>query len=210
MDETKNEAIGQQTQVHELVNVSPGDVSEKQGTEWDARGMLRIGKKQELRREFRFISITGYAMILGCSWEFALINVVLTLSNGGKAGTIWMLLVAICGMFFVCLCKSLNVPMCYWELTCSKRCARCKHRRIQVMLRRGWLILSCLAGRVWHLRRTLLPLVPLGRIDRLRADDRRIKVAASSTGRLSSLLRNTRRCSLSASDSSACSGGKLA
>ena len=33
-------------------------------------------------------------------------NVVLTLSNGGKAGTIYMLLVAICGVFFVCLCES--------------------------------------------------------------------------------------------------------
>ena len=32
-------------------------------------------------------------------------NVVLTLSNGGKAGTIYMLLVAICGLFFVCLCE---------------------------------------------------------------------------------------------------------
>ena len=30
---------------------------------------------------------------------------VLTLSNGGKAGTIYMLLVAICGLFFVCLCR---------------------------------------------------------------------------------------------------------
>ena len=33
---------------------------------------------------------------------------VLTLSNGGKAGTIYMLLVAICGVFFVCLCE-LNI-----------------------------------------------------------------------------------------------------
>ena len=32
-------------------------------------------------------------------------NVVLTLSNGGKAGTIYMLLVAICGLFFVCICR---------------------------------------------------------------------------------------------------------
>lgn len=27
------------------------------------------------------------------------------MSNGGKAGTIYMLLVAICGVFFVCLCR---------------------------------------------------------------------------------------------------------
>ena len=58
--------------VHELSNVTPGDTEEKLGNEWDQRGMVRIGKKQELRREFHFFSITGYAMILGCSWEFAL------------------------------------------------------------------------------------------------------------------------------------------
>ncbi|KAL9577566.1 MAG: hypothetical protein Q9212_006285 [Teloschistes hypoglaucus] len=49
-------------------------VLEESGNDWDRRGMARIGKKQELRREFHFFSITGYAMILGCSWEFALIH----------------------------------------------------------------------------------------------------------------------------------------
>ncbi|KAL2054419.1 hypothetical protein ABVK25_005167 [Lepraria finkii] len=103
MDRAGKESISTQLDVHELPDVTPGDTSEKLGNEWDRRGMARIGKKQELRREFHFFSITGYAMILGCSWEFALINVVLTLSNGGTAGTIYMLLVAICGVFFVCL-----------------------------------------------------------------------------------------------------------
>ncbi len=60
MDETK------------IADVTPGDTAEKLGTEWDQRGMARMGKKQELRREFQFFSITGYAIILGCSWEFAL------------------------------------------------------------------------------------------------------------------------------------------
>ena len=61
--------------VRELPDVIPNDTSEKLGNEWDQRGMARIGKKQELRREFHFFSITGYAMILGCSWEFALMSV---------------------------------------------------------------------------------------------------------------------------------------
>ena len=61
-----------QSDVYELPDVTPGDVDEKLGTEWDRRGMVRMGKTQELRREFQFFSITGYAMILGCSWEFAL------------------------------------------------------------------------------------------------------------------------------------------
>ena len=61
-----------QSDVHELPDVTAGDTSEKLGNKWDQRGMVRMGKKQELRREFHFFSITGYAMILGCSWEFAL------------------------------------------------------------------------------------------------------------------------------------------
>lgn len=51
------------------------DDNEKLGTDWDQRGMARIGKKQELRRQFQFVSITGYSVILGCSWEFAMMYV---------------------------------------------------------------------------------------------------------------------------------------
>lgn len=72
MDPTKDEFFYGQSGVHELPDVTPGDTSEKLGNDWDQRGMVRISKKQELRREFQFFSITGYAMILGCSWEFAL------------------------------------------------------------------------------------------------------------------------------------------
>lgn len=72
MDLLKEAPFYTQSDVHELPDVTPGESSEKLGTEWDQRGMVRMGKKQELRREFRFFSITGYAMILGCSWEFAL------------------------------------------------------------------------------------------------------------------------------------------
>ena len=72
MEGAKEEAIYFEPDVYEIPDVSPGATSEKLGNEWDRRGMVRIGKKQELRREFQFYSITGYAMILGCSWEFAL------------------------------------------------------------------------------------------------------------------------------------------
>ena len=70
MDRTKEEYMF--TQLDEVPDVTPGDTSAKLGNQWDRYGMVRIGKKQELRREFHFFSITGYAMILGCSWEFAL------------------------------------------------------------------------------------------------------------------------------------------
>ncbi|KAK4550012.1 hypothetical protein LTR36_002979 [Oleoguttula mirabilis] len=79
------------------------EMSEKFGNEHDKRDMARMGKRQELRREFQFFSIWGYAVILGCSWEFALIDGVLSLPNGGTAGTVWMFLVACAGMFFVTL-----------------------------------------------------------------------------------------------------------
>lgn len=72
MDQARKESSFAQPDVYELPDASTGDISEKVGNEWDQRGMERIGKKQELRREFQFFSITGYAMILGCSWEFAL------------------------------------------------------------------------------------------------------------------------------------------
>ena len=72
MDRSKEGSIFTQSDAHELPDVTPGDTLEKLGNDWDQRGMVRIGKKQELRREFHFFSITGYAMILGCSWEFAL------------------------------------------------------------------------------------------------------------------------------------------
>ena len=69
MDEVKEASMSSNSDV--LNDVSQ-TTSEKAGTDWDQRGMARIGKKQELRREFKFFSITGYAMILGCSWEFAM------------------------------------------------------------------------------------------------------------------------------------------
>ena len=72
MDQLQGDPEISKSYVHELVEVSPGDVSEKLGTEYDQRDMVRMGKKQELRREFQFFSITGYAVLLSCSWEFAM------------------------------------------------------------------------------------------------------------------------------------------
>jgi hypothetical protein len=47
-------------------------VSKKKGTPDDQRDMHRMGKKQELRRNFGFVSIFGYSMILMATWETAL------------------------------------------------------------------------------------------------------------------------------------------
>lgn len=45
---------------------------EKRGTQDDQKDMHRMGKTQELRRNFRFVSIFGYSMILMATWETVL------------------------------------------------------------------------------------------------------------------------------------------
>lgn len=76
---------------------------EKRGTEFDGRDMNRMGKLPELRRNFRFSSIFGYSVILGATWEFSLVIVALSLTNGGTGGGIWMFFVVCVGMFHVVL-----------------------------------------------------------------------------------------------------------
>ena len=70
-------------------DVTEGAIEEKLGTRYDQRDMARMGKRQELRvctlfsrheyetavanvhqRNFQFFSIWGYAVILGCTWEW--------------------------------------------------------------------------------------------------------------------------------------------
>jgi choline transport protein len=55
---------------------TPPDVvsefSEKRGTRADILSMWRLGKKQEFLRNFRFVSIYGFSMILMATWEIML------------------------------------------------------------------------------------------------------------------------------------------
>ncbi|KAJ4404122.1 hypothetical protein N0V91_006023 [Didymella pomorum] len=45
---------------------------EKKGTAGDQNDMYRMGKQQELRRNFRFMSIFSYSMVLMATWETVL------------------------------------------------------------------------------------------------------------------------------------------
>jgi choline transport protein len=54
---------------HHRDSESQEAVSEKRGTDGDQRDMYRMGKQQELRRNFRFVSIFGYSMVLMATWE---------------------------------------------------------------------------------------------------------------------------------------------
>lgn len=65
--------------------------------------VYRLGKKQELRRNFRFLSMFGYALILGNGWVLALIGAIAPLTNGGTAGGIWSYFITICGLSFTTL-----------------------------------------------------------------------------------------------------------
>lgn len=50
------------------------EISEKKGTEADQRDMTRMGKMQELRRNFRFVTIFGFTMVLMATWEAQLVS----------------------------------------------------------------------------------------------------------------------------------------
>ncbi|KAL8923385.1 MAG: hypothetical protein Q9208_004655 [Pyrenodesmia sp. 3 TL-2023] len=46
---------------------------QKGSTHNDVLDMSRMGKRQELQRNFRFLSIVGFIMILQSSWESTLL-----------------------------------------------------------------------------------------------------------------------------------------
>ncbi|KAH7128601.1 amino acid/polyamine transporter I [Dendryphion nanum] len=79
----------------------PIESEKKRGTSDDQRDMQRMGKVQELRRNFRFVSIFGYSMILMATWETGLTTLGIPLLNGGTGGAIFVFLATAIGMGFV-------------------------------------------------------------------------------------------------------------
>lgn len=66
------EKIAELTASEVVVNLADNDTGlgmEKRGTEVDQRDMRRMGKSQELRRNFRFVTIFGFMMVLMATWE---------------------------------------------------------------------------------------------------------------------------------------------
>ncbi|KAK3168945.1 hypothetical protein OEA41_005393 [Lepraria neglecta] len=82
----------------EVSSASDGEANEarnalqeqKTGTRQDVHDMSRMGKRQELRRKFHFISIVGFVMIFQSTWENILLAAQYGLTNGGTAGVIWV------------------------------------------------------------------------------------------------------------------------
>jgi choline transport protein len=60
------------------------------GTDTDALDMARMGRSQELRRNFASLSIFGLAITTMSTWMGMLFGNVFSLTNGGLAGTIWV------------------------------------------------------------------------------------------------------------------------
>ena len=56
---------------------------DKAGSPVDRRDMWRMGKKQELRRNFRFLPIFGFAAVLMITWEGIFASVSYAIPNGG-------------------------------------------------------------------------------------------------------------------------------
>ncbi|EKG20960.1 Amino acid/polyamine transporter I [Macrophomina phaseolina MS6] len=59
-------------------------------TSQDAQDMARLGKKQELKRNFRDLSILGLTCMMMGTWEAMVTTATFSLINGGLAGTIWI------------------------------------------------------------------------------------------------------------------------
>jgi choline transport protein len=78
-------------ETHELTH-------QKAGTEKDRSDMHRMGKTQELRRNFSFIPTFGFSAVLMISWEAMLNATSYSIPNGGLPAMIWMYVVSLFGM----------------------------------------------------------------------------------------------------------------
>ncbi|KAF7915329.1 uncharacterized protein EAE98_011195 [Botrytis deweyae] len=80
----------------------PGQVAKKwRGTRADQQDMAVLGKKQVLRRNFKFITMLGFASTAMASWELLLPLFTFVMVDGGTADLFWGFIVAACGMSLV-------------------------------------------------------------------------------------------------------------
>ena len=89
----------------------------KGGTRHDVHDMSRMGKRQQLRRDFRFVSIVGFVMVLQSTWESVLLAAQYGLVNGGTAGVIWVtvgvIVGALCMIASIAEMASMFVVVCF-------------------------------------------------------------------------------------------------
>ncbi|KAH8693565.1 amino acid/polyamine transporter I [Talaromyces proteolyticus] len=67
----------------------------------DMQDMRRMGKTQELKRDFRPLAALSFSAVLQATWEFILISNTQGLENGGLAGMFWTYVWTFIGFCFV-------------------------------------------------------------------------------------------------------------
>ena len=79
------------------------DVAKEGFTMNDQRDMQRMGKKQEFRRNFRFLTTVGFTSCVMGVWEILMTSNTQALLAGGSAGLFWSLVWSYTGQFFIIL-----------------------------------------------------------------------------------------------------------
>ncbi|KAK2737235.1 hypothetical protein FQN57_000402 [Myotisia sp. PD_48] len=70
-----------------------------EATSQDESDMARLGKPQQFKRNFRFLSTLGFTTTLMATWESILLTSTLGLMNGGQAGMVYTYIVTFTGLF---------------------------------------------------------------------------------------------------------------
>ena len=69
----------------------------------DQRDMQRMGKKQEFRRNFHFLTTVGFTCCVMGTWEILMTSNTQALLAGGSAGLFWSLVWSYSGQTFIVL-----------------------------------------------------------------------------------------------------------
>jgi len=86
----------------ELQHGAKSHVEEKyMGTDGDKLQMKVLGRTQETRRIFTFVSMLGFGSTLMVTWEVILANLLAVITNGGTAGLFWGFLIVVAGFTLV-------------------------------------------------------------------------------------------------------------
>ncbi|RMD41004.1 hypothetical protein DV735_g4103, partial [Chaetothyriales sp. CBS 134920] len=78
-------------------------LGEKTGTAADRDAMARLGKEQLFNRNFGFLSIFGFALIIMGTWESILATIAFGLGNGGPGGLIYTYIGVFIGFILISL-----------------------------------------------------------------------------------------------------------
>ena len=103
-----------QVSLHDLEDYPSTEVGDDRPgyTKNDRRDMYRMGKRQELMRNFSPISALSFTALLQATWEFVLIANTQGLVDGGLAGLFWSYVWTFFGSGIVMLSLAEMASMC--------------------------------------------------------------------------------------------------